>query len=1153
MEELVRRYPECESRLRDYLQDRQRVDQHYGADATGRKRPEFVDLKSFGHYSVQELINWGGTASIHRVDDSRFDRAAAIKIPLKRFAGDERTLRRLKREAKFSGRLQHPSIVPVYDVGTTTTDAGEVPYFTMRLIQGSSLAELLATRPDPQHEQSRFIYMFRQICYAVAHAHSQGILHCDLKPENVMVGKFDDPYVMDWGFAREITGANQAAAVTAHTEDDLLSRVRGIGDDASQAVTMPLNADAAESSEAILGTPCYLPPEVARSGIGVANQRSDVFCLGGILCKILTGRPTFLGSPEEAFFISKSDDLAETQQRIKRSGADPQLISLATDCLDADLALRPANAELVAQRLSAYLQSQEDAMLNAERQARQSAVEMAKAAGDTAKAEKRSKRLWLALAFSIVVSIAVAGLSVWREANTARLERMRESDSEIARCLQEHKALSDQAASTSLESLQTIDLALATWNRSLVYLDEANSIGRMGNSDRDSIQSIVNARHQAAQKVSDLVELRRMVADFEWASELTTIVVDEHAPSKAIIRKAFQAALHNSEMEDYGQLVSKTRGLPLGIRKRLSLALDSLAFTTLGDDSKTILSHATSLVEDAPEHSMRLEFLASVDEYRQFITKWDTPSLPKSQAAYMLLCTAYMEGGRTAEAIGVIERARAMFPDSYVVHIAAANALCATSPPRYAEAEHMLRCALATLPESPILFAYLGFVNRRLGRAHLAQEWLEKALEREPEFPWALSNLGFIEIGFNGHVDKARARFQEALRLQPDYAEALDGLELTDEMGFVFSKRNKLSNSLRKPEVVALTKAISALLRNDPDAAAEGLRVSKGYYMFDGIRHSLDAYEQLLRGNLPEAEVAASQQIAIAETPFQEMIGRGVLAICHGIQGKNSQALEESRKLHRRFPDMMVTKLLLWMTLFSSGELPECRRIRSEMSDVDLRMFRIGGLAVALNMYAQALDIVGFSEAERILDASKDGNWSEFYRRCSKYDGYYIQTVAELATARGMYEHAFCAEQVYLERFPFIQRGNLMMHYLGVPSHRLNGLRAASMIHVNQVADARVSDETVRKCALQWFEAEVSAKHSSIKYPARRTHVKVWAYFCKNCPDLAGFRDAEHLAKLPDDERQQWLNLWKQVDELLEKCKALTSVSEESSTSTNVE
>src|SRR5262249_48108076 len=157
---------------------------------------------------------------------------------------------------QLMGQLQHPNIPPVHRLGTTSDGR---PYFSMKLIKGKTLAQMLRKREDSAQDLPRFIGIFENICRAVAYAHSREVIHRDLKPENVMVGPFDETYVMDWGMARKIAQAEcplppgteqQSAIVTARDQDQQLTR-------------------------AGMGTVGFMPPEQIVAGVGQVDTRSD--------------------------------------------------------------------------------------------------------------------------------------------------------------------------------------------------------------------------------------------------------------------------------------------------------------------------------------------------------------------------------------------------------------------------------------------------------------------------------------------------------------------------------------------------------------------------------------------------------------------------------------------------------------------------------------------------------------------------------------------------------------------------------------------------------------------------------------------------------------------------------------------------------------
>src|SRR5262245_34337985 len=155
-----------------------------------------------GRLQVVEPIGQGGMGAVFRVRDTDFDRDLAVKVLRPELHGHAAMVERFLEEARVCGRLQHPGVPPVHELGRLPDGR---PYFTMKLVQGRTLAELLRERSSGADasgspaERAPFLKVFEQICQTVAYAHSQGILHRDLKPANVMVGAFGEVQVMDWG------------------------------------------------------------------------------------------------------------------------------------------------------------------------------------------------------------------------------------------------------------------------------------------------------------------------------------------------------------------------------------------------------------------------------------------------------------------------------------------------------------------------------------------------------------------------------------------------------------------------------------------------------------------------------------------------------------------------------------------------------------------------------------------------------------------------------------------------------------------------------------------------------------------------------------------------------------------------------------------
>lgn len=285
-----------------------------------------------GRYVLLGEIARGGMGVVLRAHDPELGRALAIKVLLDDHQNNPALLRRFIEEAQIAGQLQHPGIVPIHELAYTDEDR---PFFTMRLVEGQTLATLLARRSTPADNLPRFLSVFLQICQTLAYAHDRKVIHRDLKPSNIMVGNFGEVQVMDWGLAK-IIGTPEQNGPPAQANPGTV-RTDTVGDQTQVGL--------------VLGTPDYMAPEQARGGIDL-DERCDVFGLGAILCEILSGHPPFLAPfSEVSLEMAARGDLRGALSRLQQSEADPELISLAQDCLAPAPAERPPSAGAVAERV----------------------------------------------------------------------------------------------------------------------------------------------------------------------------------------------------------------------------------------------------------------------------------------------------------------------------------------------------------------------------------------------------------------------------------------------------------------------------------------------------------------------------------------------------------------------------------------------------------------------------------------------------------------------------------------------------------------------------------------------------------------------------------------------------------------------------------
>ncbi len=283
--------------------------------------------------------------SVLKGHDPDIGRDVALKVLREDFRNDADMVRRFLEEIQIGGQLQHPGIVPIYEIGAF---ADHRPFFSMKLVKGDTLAQLLGGRKHPGDELPRFLSIFESIAQTVAYAHARGVIHRDLKPSNVMVGSFGEVQVMDWGLAKVLPRGgvvdDEQAGKLPKGETIIATARSGSADsDLSRAGS-------------VLGTPSFMAPEQARGEIDRVDERADVFALGSILCEILSGQPAFTGrTAGEIQRKAAVGDLADAFARLDASGADAELIALARDCLAREPADRPRTAAIVSDRVTAYL------------------------------------------------------------------------------------------------------------------------------------------------------------------------------------------------------------------------------------------------------------------------------------------------------------------------------------------------------------------------------------------------------------------------------------------------------------------------------------------------------------------------------------------------------------------------------------------------------------------------------------------------------------------------------------------------------------------------------------------------------------------------------------------------------------------------------
>jgi serine/threonine-protein kinase len=1107
-------------------------------------------------YRIDGEIARGGMGRVLKGRDADLNRDVALKVLREDLQDHPDMVRRFVEEAQIGGQLQHPGIVPIYELGTLVDRR---PFFSMKLVRGQTLAALLTDRTDPTADLPRFLSTFEAICQTVAYAHARGVLHRDLKPSNVMVGAFGEVQVMDWGLAKVLPrggASDEPETRLPKAEQTLIATARS-------------GSDAPELSRAgsVLGTPRYMAPEQARGE--AVDERADVFALGSILCEILTGGPAFLGrSAGEIRRKAALGDTAEALGRLDASGAEAELVALARDCLARERPDRPRDAGLVTKRITKYLAGVQERVKAAERDR---AVAEARALE-----ERKRRKLQLGLAGCLLALTAAGGLGT-----TYYLQQRAARAAMVARVLDEAATLRDVALRQPED--------VSRWEAALAAVRQAKAALPAG-ADRDARRRL-NALHAAVRIGGEAARRDHVLLDA--VAEVRSSKQDlGPAGTDAAYSRAFHDAGFDLNQDTPAELGASLKARPASVAIAAATALDDWALVRRSDRPKDArwrrpLEAARAADADPFRDRVRASLLGDDAAARQALAA-DPKAAELSPPSAVLLAAVL---GDPAAAVTLLRTTASRHPDDLWVNYDLAVRLGQLRPPPREEQVRYYSAARAVRPETAhdlahvldnlgrteeALAAFADLVARRPAdarnlacygmtlRVHGRQEAgpiLKRALSAgrdairiTPDDAATHNTLGNA-LQVQGHLDDAIAEYRAAIRLIPDSAQAHTNLGLVLQVqGHLHDAIAEHRAAIRlKPDLAEAHASLGVALKDEgrlEDAIAEyraAIRLKPDL----AEPHANLGVALQLQGHLDEA--IAEYRAFIRLRP-DDAEARKHLGVALASQGHLDAAIAEYRAAIRLKPNYADAHTILGDALMTQGHLDDAIsayraaiRLKPDYAEVHCNLGRalrdIRDYPASLQEYRKGHEL-----------GSRQPGWpypsAQWVRAAEQAAALAERLPAVLDGKDQPHDNAerLAFAQIAYEMKRFVGAAGLWAQSLAaepalgdVPRarHRYNAACAAALAAAGQGKDDPPPDDAaktmLRAQALGWLRAELAVWSKAVETGDLKIRAAVAATLrhWQSDPDLAGVRDAETLDKLPDAERVQWRALWDEMGRLL--------------------
>jgi tetratricopeptide (TPR) repeat protein/serine/threonine protein kinase len=879
-------------------------------------------------YLPERELGRGGMGVVLSVRDNDLRREVAMKVVRSdrvrpgTESGDL-ALRRFVEEAQITGQLEHPNIVPVHELGA---DAQGRIFFTMKLVRGKPLSQVIRElrlgdpATEAEYPLDRLLQVFMKVCDAIAFAHAHNVVHRDLKPDNIMIGRFGEALVMDWGLARLLDHPEHGAEPAGIETDSRAASESG-----------RRTGPSVHSMEGtIAGTPAYMAPEQARGEISRIDQRTDIFALGAILYEILVLRPPYTAEGgtqiiEQAArgqMLTPFERVAEDEQlrarlsRLPGGRIPPELAAIAMHALAANrderyptaralkedvenyIAGRPVSVhrDVLTVRVAKWVRRHPTLSISSAAaaavllvavatimfivaQARQQAVqqqqqlvaasrEAEQEADKRAKAETELKDAALQREAALKRRTEATALYRAGAEQAARARQMAAGD--VRKTARESAEESLRGAVQTDETYVDPVFALAQLlhffgdRQALDFYERSSRLTAAGPSRGDP-RALVYAGNFARDVLGDLdaaAEYYRQAGELDADDAHVLVAKGMLALLKGEMQQALEFAQQARAKDDSLWEPWYLEGYVLGCE----MTPDHRAINPLYDPARADELFTTALARsnrEAEIYTERGNVRFSLNRYRdaELDLRRAIELAPGNLAAKLNLSAVLRTLGNHEDAVALTSAATEAAPQSW--HVWATHGMSLYQAGQAADALQAIERSLELQPDRPAAYHNLAHISLSLRRYEDAQKHAEKALELEPRFHRAWLLLAYA------HED--RSQFDEAL------AAADHAIEIAPQDGVAHATRARVLLRLGR-----LDEAFASATRGFECAPPSPLTAQ----VLGLVEHE--------RGNYVRAVELQSQALELLPDDWQ---GLQNLATSLQMLGRFSEALEHARRV----------------------------------------------------------------------------------------------------------------------------------------------------------------------------------------------------------------------------------------------------------------